>query len=106
MDRVFLGCHYCKAQFWLKNDLYYHWHKSCAKYCPCDKDSFLPVYADMDKNEIICVFFNKTNIHVPVIPVLKQYFPHLQFDMVYPRDSSELPIKRIKLDEDVEMSEV
>lgn len=106
MERVFLGCHYCKAQFWLKNELYFHWYQSCTKYCPCD-NCHVPVYAAMEPNGTLCVFYNKTNLDVPVLQILKQDFPHLEFEpLAATQDFSERPVKRIKLDSDVEMTPV
>lgn len=105
ISNVVLCCQYCKMEFWIKDELYFHWYKSCAKLCACD-NCHVPVYVKKDTNNKIGVFYNKTNLDVPVVQVLQHYFPQVKFENIFARDSSGLSIKRIKMDEDVEMQEV
>jgi hypothetical protein len=92
-------------EFWLKDQLYFHWYKSCAKYCSCDNCK-ISIYYNITRENKIQLFFNKTNIHLSIMQVLKEFFPNLSLENVFQKENSNPLAKQIKIDQDVEMTEV
>jgi len=94
ISKVFLCCQYCKQQFCIKDELYFHWYKTCVKYCNCD-NCHIPVYVQVDSHNRICVFYNRTNLDVPVIQVLKQYLPNVKFENLFFSESEDVEMTAV-----------
>jgi hypothetical protein len=53
------------------------------------------VYVQVDSHNRICVFYNRTNLDVPVIQVLKQYLPNVKFENLFFSESEDVEMTAV-----------